>query len=221
MTRRATAAWSGVSGVLVVAACSGEIRLPADARDADGGDALQSLEAGSASDSPPAPHCAGDTECGLSSLHCDPRNGACVECIVDAHCTRSEQPRCDAATQRCVECGVPGDCQAGKTCETTTRKCIPTCTGSGSCPSSAPTCDVTRGVCVECTVSSSCKEDDAHCENASGRCVECLVDGDCSSSTRHRCDTVAGRCVECLAPADCPSKEPYCEPSEWRCTGSD
>src|SRR5205085_5618127 len=72
--------------------------------------------------------CTDDTQCGLSTLHCDRLSGDCVPCLVDSDCPGAHR-RCDGALHRCVECGLSSDCAATSTCNPTTHTCVRLCDG--------------------------------------------------------------------------------------------
>lgn len=202
----------------LVPACDGEVRLDADpVTAADGGGRADGGPEANASDSRWSA-CSTGPDCPLSSLHCEPVAGACVPCLVDAHCARKERRRCDTASHRCVQCGLSTDCEDAEGCEPITHRCVRLCGDGGACPSDAPTCDLRRGLCIGCTVDGACRSGDKpFCENASGMCVECLSDENCSSSSRPRCDHGTAKCVQCLAASDCPGDKPVCDPDPGEC----
>ena len=125
--------------LLAAAACNGQLRF-------------QDQDAASTR----AP-CTRDTDCGLSSLHCDSFSGACVACTADIHCGQGAR-RCDSALHRCIECGSQLDCASGQVCEAMTHRCVPSCVDNGapSCPPTAPTCEPQLGLCVECQGDADC-----------------------------------------------------------------
>ena len=168
--------------------------------------------------------CDQDSECGLSTWHCDTTTATCVQCLSDDHCAALGigRVRCDTAAHRCIECGADDDCGQGRVCRA--HHCVTLCNAEGtsaSCPSSAPYCesDDDSGFCVQCG-------DDLPqaCNGAAvagpicgrlGMCIACQSDTDCHAPTAH-CETFSGRCVECVANKDC-SGGTVCDPAANRC----
>ena len=177
------------------------------------------VDGGAADTSLPTPTgCVTDGDCKLSTLHCDAVSGACVACVVDAHCTTAGAKRCDAALHRCVECGVDGDCGSSQRCEPSTRRCINTCQSITGCPAATPFCDLSRSTCARCHTEVECiVPGDAHnCDPANGYCVDCVTDSQCKASTP-RCDRTRGACVQCTTSSDCPAATPICDPLSFGC----
>lgn len=167
--------------------------------------------------------CDQDSECGLTTLHCDTATGTCVPCTNDDHCAALGigRTRCDTAAHRCVECGLEADCGQGRGCRG--HHCVTLCTAEGpnaSCPAAAPYCESDdSGYCVQCgdDLPQACTGAAAAgpiCGRL-GMCLACLADADCHTPTAH-CETFAGRCVECLANKDC-AHGTVCDPAMNRC----
>jgi hypothetical protein len=158
--------------------------------------------------------CSRDSDCRLSTLHCDTVSGACVACIDDSQCTDPNLRICDSALNSCVQCGVDGDCAIGQECEPTTHHCVSSCADGGSCPASAPHC--TGGYCLGCTTNGDCATSAAGnvCDTATGQCVACTSDAQCPSQLR-RCDRTTDTCVACLTSADC--HDNFCDPTTHTC----
>jgi len=168
--------------------------------------------------------CDQDSECGLTTLHCDTASATCVPCTNDDHCAALGigRIRCDTAAHRCIECGLDQDCGQGRGCRF--HHCVTLCNAEGpstSCPSAAPYCeaDDDSGYCVQCG-------DDLPqaCSGAAvagpicgrpGMCFGCQADADCHSPTG-RCETFGGRCVECLGSKDC-APGTVCDPATNQC----
>ncbi|MGH7439271.1 MAG: hypothetical protein ACRENE_26595 [Polyangiaceae bacterium] len=160
--------------------------------------------------------CTVDTDCPLSSLHCDTFSGApgqCVACIKSEQCHDPSFPVCDYDLKECVECVGDGDCPGGR-CEMTTHRCIPSCLDAGTCPGNLY---CKRGECIECDdINAYCRSYDV-CNTNIGQCVQCIDDRDCYSYSSHpKCDQTAGRCVECVTSSGC---EPWevCDPESHTC----
>ena len=172
--------------------------------------------------------CTGDSDCPLSTLHCDPGSGQCVACTADAQCLALGLglARCDSTTHRCIGCFTAPDCATGLVCSSS--HCVTPCTGTTICPASAPHCEGDVGFCVACDESGTISEDGLPacgttgtsgpiCNRAIGQCVACLVDSSCGGSTP-RCNTYAGKCVACLSSADCTTAAaPVCDPVSNQC----
>jgi hypothetical protein len=212
MRARAAALFAAVA--LVIASCNGEFRFD---EMVDGSPGVP--EASVESSPPPPTSCKSDADCKLSTLHCDTVSGACVPCLIDAHCTMTGFPRCDAALHRCVQCGVTGDCPSGQVCQVEARTCVTSCNNLAGCIMvAAPLCDLNRGFCIRCLMDLECFQDNMKvCDTSDGQCVACLQDSQCSGA-KPRCDRYAGTCVACLTGADCPPAKPLCDPSTGTCT---
>lgn len=186
-------------GATVLAAPGCRLTLRFDDRDAEAGTA----------------GCVSDTDCLLTTLHCDRPSGQCVACVSDQDCTGVGRPRCDFALHRCVQCGVAQDCGSGNICEPTTRRCLKTCLSTAECPDDQ-TCDVAGGTCAECATSGDCTDRDRpSCDPKLGHCVACVDDDGCSDPTRH-CDRTTGQCVGCTSSGDCGSSQ-LCDPASSTC----
>jgi len=156
--------------------------------------------------------CSLDTDCRLSSLHCDPVSHACVACLRDAHCGGG-QPRCQAARHVCVECLAAMDCAANQACMF--GRCIATCASGATCPAEAAMCDE-RGLCVRCAHDSECSVAAVpYCNVATGQCVACLDDAQCP--TAQHCHPYRSVCVGCLSSTDCSSDRHICNPATGVC----
>jgi hypothetical protein len=206
MRPASTAASFLMSLLLTVTACNGHLDfgVPAGAGGNAGGAA-----------------CAGDSDCGLSVLHCDLTGSkTCVACVNDTHCTTTGFPHCEPTLHRCVACVVATDCAASETC--VAGRCATTCQDDTTpgCPA-ATSCQ--GGVC------STCGDDGASacvglagtpfCLEPSGRCVGCRTDADCSGA-QPRCDAVSHTCVQCASGGDCPGATPFCDPRTGTCVAS-
>jgi hypothetical protein len=159
--------------------------------------------------------CSSDQACGFALLHCDVRRGACVECVVDAHCAETGFARCDAATQRCVECGLDADCTSDEGCEPFSRRCVQRCNEDAECGDPTLACDSERGLCFECEEDDECERSPRgpRCLRGGSSCAECLEDDDWQSG---RCDALRGVCVQCLDAFDCDADD-LCDPESHRC----
>lgn len=168
--------------------------------------------------------CDQDSECGLSSLHCDTASATCVECTADEHCAAlgTTRVRCDTAANRCVECGLDADCGQGRGCRS--HHCVTVCDKEGvnaTCPVAAPYCEEDDlGFCVQCgdDVPDACASTSSPgpiC-NRLGTCVACQSNTDCKAPTP-RCETFSGRCVACVSAKDCSGATAICDPTSNRC----
>ena len=159
--------------------------------------------------------CVSDTDCPLTTLHCDPVSGECFACVDDSQCTQPGLPRCDSALHSCVQCGVSSDCASGQVCEPTARQCVTACPDGGRCPASAPLCS-SRGLCVGCQANADCAgaAGGVTCNTATGQCVQCASKAQCNS-TAPLCDPTTNRCVGCVSATDC--REGYCDPVAHAC----
>lgn len=154
------------------------------------------------------------------------RDGECVECLNNSHCTFDpERPFCETSRGQCVGCFESSQCRSAALahCETaqgassdTRYTCVgcvtnQDCTGDGK--TLPPLCDPARGggTCSECTVAegaADCFESGpglSRCQN--GTCSVCSVDADCAlfagaPSNLPACKPGTG-CVECTESADC------------------
>ena len=166
---------------------------------------------------PPNGGCASDSDCRLSTLHCDTTSGQCVPCVDDTQCTTPGFPRCDSALHECVQCGVDGDCPPGQVCEPTSHRCVSPCSDAGRCPPTAPMCNM-HGLCVGCYDNQQCAfSPTGHvCDPASGQCVQCVNDDQCNYDNKRRCCRALGECVGCLTSNDC-SDNGVCDPTTHDC----
>lgn len=159
--------------------------------------------------------CRDDSDCGLSTLHCDYQTGLCFECVQDEDCAPLGAGRCDVALHRCVECGVGQDCPDGFSCDPTSRSCLPECEYDEDCPDSAHECEYLRGLCIQCDQDWECEDDGLpYCGLGGASCVECREDFHCGAPLL--CDALLGRCVECRHAIDCESGA-SCDPSSREC----
>jgi hypothetical protein len=200
-TRIALAQLAGLGSLVALYACNGQLRF-------EDGDAAAAA----------ATRCAVDSDCKLSTLHCDAVSGQCVACTSDAQCARPDGHRCDLASQTCVGCIVTEDCPHDRVCEPTTRRCVLTCPPSpGLCPPGVPWCDAARNICVRCRSDADCvgSDDGPTCDAADGRCAFCVDDTQCSVDAP-RCERTHGRCVRCTGAADCPASM-VCDPQAFTC----
>jgi hypothetical protein len=166
--------------------------------------------------------CSRDSDCILTSLHCDPNSGQCVGCVGNQQC-RAPTPYCEPTLQRCVECGAPGECRTG-VCQMTTHECVAACTSDADCPLFCSP----RGFCVECVGDQNCPPGrgstltQGRCDLNIGQCAECMSPTGTSSlqcpNDRPICDPTTDRCVECLRSFDCPPNW-VCDPNDDRCDG--
>jgi hypothetical protein len=163
--------------------------------------------------------CASDSDCRLSTLHCDTASHRCVACLVDLQC-EAPLPRCDNDLHQCVNCLLGTDCSGGEVCDAIAHRCMRSCADGGACPSYAPHCSPPRWVCVECQNSGDCANSPAGhvCDVAAGKCVSCVAGTSCPSDRPH-CDRRSGRGVQCLSSADCAHDEPLCDPVSHECVG--
>jgi hypothetical protein len=149
--------------------------------------------------------CHTEDECARLGLHCllgDASIGTCVSCLTKADCANTYgRPVCDPTLNRCVECDKSSDCRQSEVCiGDPTHTCIPSCSGTLSCPLRASLCEPTS-VCVECRTNAECQLQYV-CDTVSGRCSECASNSDCRRSAPN-CDPTTQRCVECLRNSDC------------------
>lgn len=163
--------------------------------------------------------CAADSDCRLTTLHCDVAQGrTCVECTTDTHCTRTGAPRCDLSLRRCVACLATTDCATGQRC--LGARCISTCSDGSGAPCPAGTkCE--SGLCAACEA-----DDDLVCPSTGTPlyclasppiCVGCRTDADCLGGTP-RCDPVRRACVACISSADCSGgSAAFCDPGTGTC----
>jgi len=168
--------------------------------------------------------CDQDSECGLTTLHCDTATATCVPCTTDDHCAALGigRVRCDTAAHRCIECGLDEDCGQGRGCRN--HHCVTLCSSEGasaSCPLATPYCesDDDAGFCIQCgdDLPQACSGAAAAgpiCGRL-GTCVACQSDPDCRAPTAH-CETFAGRCVQCLGSKDCAAGT-VCDPATNQC----
>lgn len=182
-------------GSLVLAACDGTFRFD-----------QQPADAGAATAQP----CRDSSEC--HGLRCNRGTGLCVACTDDDDCSGA-RPRCDGDLQVCVECRADDDCASGRRCETTTHRCIETCTST--CPKPGYTCEA--GLCIECTNDANCAASASGpvCDTAIGRCVECTSNAHCKGGAAV-CDRRSGDCAVCVSSSSC-SGGLTCDPTRLVC----
>jgi Cys-rich repeat protein len=175
------------------------------------------VDSGSGLEAAVGPSCTRDTECPVSTQHCDPVSGQCVACVDDSQCTQTGLPRCDSALHRCVQCGSDVDCTSGEVCEPMSRECVHSCADGGVCPQNAPLCNQARGICFGCGADEDCASvaPGTVCDTSSGQCVQCTADSQCPTSSP-RCDLTKDLCVGCLTNADC-GGHGYCDPVKQAC----
>lgn len=157
--------------------------------------------------------CTVDTDCKISTLHCDTSSGQCVPCVKDDQCTQPGFRVCDYALNQCVQCGVTGDCGNGQACEPTSHTCVTPCADGGGCP--AGTSCNTSGVCVGCSGNGDCANaSTGHVCAGNGQCVQCVDDTTCAFPTPH-CNPATHACVQCVTGAQC--DEHVCNPATFTC----
>ena len=206
------ASTAAIGLVAVIAGCNTDLRFDApDAALLSDSSASPDVEAGR-----DAGTCHADSDCSLSTLHCDTASGACVACLVNAECSADGGlNRCDTTVNACVACVSDTDCASSDQCLTSIHICIPRCSASNKCAASTARCDVPKGYCIECASDGECtRTGRAACEPTSGQCVGCLTDAQCASPTA-RCDTAIHTCVTCLSGVDCASN--VCDPILHAC----
>jgi len=105
-----------------------------------------------------------------------------------------------------TSCTSDSSCSSGEMCHPILKKCIPSCTGSGDCPSSAKTCATITGQAFDADagVSAFCQcATDALCNGGSSGTLVCMTatktcETKCASSsdcpTGYTCDTATGQC---------------------------
>ena len=132
----------GGAAALVVLACGGEIRLSSSSRVGDdaGGDGGLRPDADGA-----PPLCQGDEDC-PDDLRCDGPRGACVACLVDAHCSSGDRSFCDRARGVCLECRADTDCDADEPFCSAAGECV-ACRSSSDCPPDKPVCEAESSEC--------------------------------------------------------------------------
>jgi hypothetical protein len=147
---------------------------------------------------------------------------------LNAACSNSDDCRqglsCNAGRRICVECIVSADCTESEQCEVGACVEIPRCATTDDCPSGV--CDTERELCVGCALDTDCTaeeicvatkcqlqcEDDAacpdgRCDTANAVCVACLDDADCRSNQH------------CGAGATCDVD--VCRPGDAQCSGNE
>lgn len=148
--------------------------------------------------------CLGDDDCdGL----CDPTINRCYSaCTDDADCVNPAVPVCDGGA--CVECLVDAHCADGELCDALTNSCAPACELDTDCWNpDFPYCNLATGSCVACATDEHCP-DGMICDEATLSCVDrpgCGSDDDCTDA--NRCDVSTGLCVGCLDDMDCGEDE--------------
>src|SRR5262249_24119159 len=115
-------------------------------------------------------------------------NGECVQCLVDAQCSRPEL------------CGSD-------------HRCHSTCSVNADCTDpQRPFCNVAEKTCVACLVSADCPAAAPIC-NERKRCVQCLPDRACAAPLPACNDN---QCVQCKGDQYCPATAPHCKGHECR-----
>ena len=202
--------------VAAVYGCDGHldfgVRAGSGGAGGSGGIAASGGQSGRGGSSP----CARDSDCRLSSLHCDPGSLTCVACVYDTHCSDGGLTRCDLGLHRCVACLAADDCPAGQTC--LAAHCVTTCI-EGATPSPCAGGTVCHdGTCATCgDDNTSCVGNPTMplCLSPPAICVACRTDGDCGGPSP-RCDPVRYVCVQCTTAADC-SDSTLCDPTTGGC----
>jgi hypothetical protein len=187
----------------------------------DAGAADDAGDAGARSNAPDGGGCTSDSDCKLSSPHCDANSGQCVACVTDSQCTQLGLQRCDSTLDppRCVQCGNDADCGPGKACQPATHQCVPACTSDQMCPENASHCDE-HGLCVACVNDDDCYTGRGgpmeSCDQTIGECVQfqCTTDLECPPMSV--CDTNANRCVGCRTNFDC-AINAVCDTASGQC----
>jgi hypothetical protein len=161
--------------------------------------------------------CTDDTQCEEGG-HC--RNGECLACTSNLHCTDIARPICETTSGVCVGCLDNSQCRGAQFahCEIaptagaaryTCVGCVENedCTGDGK--DLPDLCDPDRGsgTCSECTVEFGASDcfplgvTKSACHN--GSCSVCSVDGECSLfPDTPACKSEFG-CVQCTESTDC------------------
>lgn len=185
---------------------------------ASGGRGIAALAialAGLGCSGPPAPTAAcTPSNCARRGLICDAARGACVACLEDAHCPR---------TERCSE-----------------GACVPACGGGAACVAAGLVCDRSTDTCVACLVDSDCRPPDVTCRPVhvctsrarcretgcpTGRvcheawdfCVECVGDGDCTGSELCRGNLCVTRAEACELDLSCAALGLACDLDTLTC----
>jgi Cys-rich repeat protein len=98
------------------------------------------------------------------------------------------RPTCNPQNGRCVQCLVNAQCDVGQTC--VAHGCVDTCNSNADCSLPTPVCDLTKHLCAERTKNMECGVAKPICDTTVDRCVECVLDADCPPG--QACD--AGTC---------------------------
>lgn len=169
---------------------------------------------------PPAPYCdvttstciecRGDANCTGAKKFCGP-GGACVACVADQNCAKPK-PYCDVERFACVECMSDAPCEAPKVCDSSERRCVPSCTDSSICEPMKPYCDSTRRFCVECLADGNCADAKKPACGPLAACVECTSGAHCPLD-RPLCDVTNNKCIGCVSDLDCPVGK-KCDPMQ-------
>ncbi|HUB09761.1 MAG TPA: hypothetical protein VMB50_22340 [Myxococcales bacterium] len=130
---------------------------------------------------------------------CNPENGVCQSCLVDADCTTA--PFCDGGT--CVGCSIDADCASldAGTPFCTSGSCV-ACLSYTQCPPSTPGCSSSAHSCGSCAGSSDCPPGSGcftgqvcapFCglDGANQGCAACTSNADCEG---RNCDASTGFC---------------------------
>ena len=144
-----------------------------------------------------------------------PNEGACPSCLADADCASTGKPACDKKQGLCVVCADDSHC-SGSTpaCDTAKQRCV-TCMADKHCTSSSkPACDVSAQRCIRCAGDQHCKAPTPACEASIGKCFECTKNSHCSSSSNPSCDTANRKC--CTVPS-CGAIKALIGTNRWIC----